>query len=105
LRRFARPGSGAAYIENTIHDEWCAMITLNKRLAGLALGFAVAVSAWPSFAQTDQDPNFARRPQDRKRMQAVQECMAKAGKMKTYADTIGQTEAYKSCMIQRGYRP
>jgi hypothetical protein len=48
------------------------MITLNKRLAGLALGFAVAVSAWPSFAQMGQDPNFAQRPQDRKRLKAVQ---------------------------------
>jgi hypothetical protein len=81
------------------------MITLNKCLAALALGFAVAVSAWPSFAQIGQDPNFARSPQDSKRLAAVQECMVKAGKMKTYVDTFGQTEVYKSCMVGRGFRP
>jgi len=81
------------------------MITLNKRLAALALGFAVAASASPSFAQTGQDPNVTRRTQDRKRMVAIQECMAKAEKMKTYVDTLGQTEVYKSCMVDRGYRP
>jgi hypothetical protein len=80
------------------------MITLNKRLAALVLGFAVVVSAWPSFAQIGQDPNFARRPQDRKRLAAVQECMAKAAKIKTYVDTYGQTEVYKSCMVERGYQ-
>ena len=79
------------------------MITRNKRLTALALGVAVAVSAWPSFAQLGQDPNFARKPPDRKRLQAVHECMLKAGKMKTYVDTFGQTEVYKSCMVDRGY--
>jgi hypothetical protein len=79
------------------------MSTLYKRLAALALGFAVAVSAWPSFAQIRQDPDFARRPQDRKRLAAVQECMVKAGKMKTYVDTFGQTAVYRSCMMEHGY--
>jgi len=80
------------------------MITLNKRLA-VALGFAVAVSAWPSFAQISQDPNFAQTTQDRKRLVAVQECMVKAGKIKTYVDTIEQTEAYKTRMVEGGCRP
>jgi len=78
------------------------MITFNNRLAALALGFSIAISAWPSFAQ---DSNSAQRTQDRKRLAAVQECMVKAGKMKTYVDTLGQTEVYKSCMLERGYRP
>ena len=80
------------------------MITFNKRLAALALGFAAA-SAWPSFAQTSQDPNFAQITQDPKRLVAVQECMVKAGKINTYVDTIGQTEVYKSCMVARGFQP
>ena len=86
------------------------MITLNKHLLNrhllaLALGFGVAVSAWPSFAQIGQNSNFAVSPAERNRLADVQECMVKAGKMKTYVDTIGQTEVYKNCMVERGYQP
>jgi len=91
------------------------MITCNNRLSALALGFAVVVSAWPSFGQDSnsaqrtprfaQDSDSAQTIQDPKRLTAVHECMVEAGKLKTYSDTIGQTELYKSCMVQRGYRP
>src|SRR5262245_37681571 len=91
------------------------MITCNNRLSALALGFAFVVSAWPSFGQDSnsaqrtpsfaQGSNSAQTIQDPKRLAAVQECMIKAGKLPTYGDTLGQTELYKSCMVQRGYRP
>ena len=74
------------------------LIIPTKRLAVLAFGFAVAVSASPSFAQTRQDRN------SRAYEKAIHECMVKAGKALNTTFGNYNSFAYWACMGEHGYQ-
>ena len=74
------------------------MVIVNSRLAGLALGLAVAVFASPSFAQKSGNVGSAARAA------AIQACSAAAGRYTEYTWGDMEIYVYRACMAQHGQK-
>jgi len=74
------------------------MVAINKYVAGIAFGLAIAAVASPSLAQRSENGN----PMSSAREQALRECNGVAGKMSQYVWGDQQIQAYRACMAQHG---
>ena len=70
------------------------MVIVNTRLAGLALGLAVAAFASPSFAQGSRNDVSAARAA------AIQACSVAAGRYTEYTWGDMEIYVYRACMAQ-----
>jgi hypothetical protein len=74
------------------------MVTVKKRLLGVALATCVAASATPSFAQTSQNPLNAREHA------ATRDCNLKVEKkFHEYSEEANRYYSYLACMDERGF--
>ena len=74
------------------------MVTVNGRLAGLALGFAVTAFASPTFAQMSVvDINAARAA-------AIYACSVVAGRNTEYTWGNMEIHQYRACMAEHGQK-
>jgi hypothetical protein len=75
------------------------MVTVNSRLAGPALGFAITAVASPSFAQKSENHNSAAA-----RAAAIHECSVLASRYveHTWGDT--EIDQYRACMAAHGQK-
>ena len=74
------------------------MVAINKYVAGIAFGLAIAAVASPSLAQRSENGN----PMTSAREQALRECNGVAGKMSQHTWGDHQIQAYRACMTQHG---
>jgi hypothetical protein len=74
------------------------MVAINKYVAGIAFGLAIAAVASPSLAQRSENGNHLTSARE----QALRECNGVAGKMSQYTWGDHQIQAYRACMAQHG---
>lgn len=72
------------------------MLAINRHVATVALGLAIAAVASPSLAQRSEIPMSSEREQ------ALRECSGQTGKMSQSTWGAHQLHAFRSCMHQRG---
>jgi hypothetical protein len=72
------------------------MVAINKRVAAIAVGLAIAAVASPSLAQRSEDHMSSAREE------ALRDCSAKAGRMSQSTWGDHQIHMYRSCMAQHG---
>jgi hypothetical protein len=72
------------------------MFAINRHVAAIALGLAIAAVASPSLAQRSENPMSSAREK------ALRECSGQTGKMSQSTWGVHQLHAFRSCMHQHG---